>query len=182
MQPAIFLDRDGVIIQNRPNYVRSWQDVEIIPGSLEALAQLRDSPFKIVIITNQSAVGRGIISLATVEEINRRLVSEIERVGGRVDAVYICPHKPSDRCTCRKPEPGLIQQAAADLSLDLSRSILVGDALTDLQAGRAAGVGSVALVRTGRGQEQALSPQAASMRPFPIYDHLAHALGEIITL
>ncbi len=119
MYPAIFLDRDGVLIENRPAYVRSWADVDIFPEALEALARIRSHPYKIVMVTNQSGVGRGLIPAATVEEINRRLLSAVEAAGGRIDAVFVCPHKPEDNCDCRKPPPCLLIQARSALSLDL---------------------------------------------------------------
>jgi D-glycero-D-manno-heptose 1,7-bisphosphate phosphatase len=151
---AVFLDRDGVIIENVDSYVRTLSEVIFIPGALEALQRLSSSLYKIIIVTNQSAVGRGVISLAMAEEINRHVVLRITQAGGRVDGLYMCPHAPKDGCDCRKPLPGLILRAARELSIDLGRSILVGDALTDLQSGQAAGICTNMLVRTGRGQTQ----------------------------
>lgn len=153
MRPAIFLDRDGVIVENRDDYVRSPGDISFIPGALPALAKLASSPFAIVIVTNQAAVGRGLISLAEAEAINRFVTAEIVRAGGRVDGAYLCPHRPDEGCECRKPRPGLLLQAAAELNLDLKRSWMIGDALTDLQAGEAAGARPL-LVLTGRGKDQ----------------------------
>ena len=152
--PALFLDRDGVIIENRPNYVRSWDNVNIFPQVLDALAQVNRSDHKIIIVTNQSAVSRGFITLEEAEIINRRLVNIIEEAGGKVDGVFMCPHHPDEGCVCRKPKPGLLLQAAKSLRLDLSASVLIGDALTDLEAGKAAGVSRLVLVRTGRGAAQ----------------------------
>lgn len=180
MYPAIFLDRDGVIIENRPSYVRSWNDVEIYPQALTALSRLKDSPYKIVIVTNQSGVGRGVIPIDMAEAINRRLLAVIEAAGGRIDGVYMCPHAPQDNCDCRKPRPGLLLKAADQLSLDLSRSILIGDALSDLKAGFSAGLQKIALVRTGRGAQQVQSPEAADMHPFLIYNTLAEALDDLV--
>ena len=180
MQPALFLDRDGVIIENRSNYVRNWTQVKILPKALLALAKVSTSSYKIVLITNQSGIGRGFIPLETALEINERLIEIIGQAGGRIDRVYMCPHKPSDRCNCRKPKPGMILQAARDLDLDLENSVLIGDALTDIQAGRSAGVGRVALVRTGRGAQQERSELIANMQPFPIYNNLASALQDLI--
>jgi D-glycero-D-manno-heptose 1,7-bisphosphate phosphatase len=174
--PAIFLDRDGVIVENRENYIRSWEQVEIFDQALAALARAAQTPYRIVIVTNQSAIGRGLLSPETADEINGRLLHEIESAGGRVDGVFVCPHTPQDQCRCRKPRPGLLLQAAEALSIDLSRSIVVGDALSDLQAGRAAGVGQAVLVRTGRGAQQASSPEAARMGLFPVFDSLLDAL------
>ena len=179
MHPAIFLDRDGVIIANRSDYVRSWTDVEIYPQALTTLAALRGKAYKIIIVTNQSPIGRGILSRTQVDEINRRLILEIEAAGGAVDGVYVCPHHPDDGCDCRKPQPGLLIQAAREHSIDLEESLMVGDALSDLQAGLAAGVGQVALVRTGRGARQEKDPQAAKMPPFRVYDTLSQALADM---
>lgn len=179
MQPALFLDRDGVIIENRDDYVRSWEDVSFLPGALEALAKLQPSHCIIVILTNQSAIGRGIISRDQADEINRRILEVIQQVGGRVDAVYLCPHAPHEHCSCRKPEPGLFIQAAADLSIDLPRSIMVGDALTDLQAGARAGIEDNILVLTGRGARQRSLPLPEGLGAFQTFDSLAAAVDHI---
>lgn len=182
MFPAIILDRDGVIIENRSNYVRSWEDVHIYPQALRALASIKGSQYKIAIVTNQSVVGRGLITMERANEINDRIVAEINKHGGRVNGVYMCPHAPQDNCACRKPQPGLLQNAARELSLDLSRSIMIGDALSDLQAGQLAGVNRTILVLTGRGPEQVDLCKAAKLRPFQIYDTLSDALDSIINL
>jgi D-glycero-D-manno-heptose 1,7-bisphosphate phosphatase len=150
MQPAIFLDRDGVIIENREDYVRSWADVSFIPAALHALRKLSPLGWVIVIVTNQAVVGKGLVTLEAAEEINRRVVAEVVRHGGRIDAAYLCPHRPDENCDCRKPKPGMLLRAARDLDLDLSRSVMIGDAITDMQAARAAGVHGI-LVKTGRG-------------------------------
>ena len=180
MYPALFLDRDGVIVENRPDYIRSWADVYIFPQALEALIKVQIAPYKIIIVTNQSVVGRGIISLSEAEAINQRLVAEIETAGGRIDAVLMCPHAPEADCSCRKPRPGLLHQAADLLSINLSKSILIGDALSDLLAGQAAGVQKTGLVRTGRGIDQAELASAAQIGPYTVYDTLAQALEELI--
>jgi D-glycero-D-manno-heptose 1,7-bisphosphate phosphatase len=176
MYPAIFLDRDGVIIENIPYYVRSWDDVLIYPQALQALATLSKHPYKIIIVTNQSAVGRGLVTLETVDAINKRLIREIEQHGGRVDAVFTCPHAPQEECACRKPKPGLIYQAQEHLAIDLSKSILIGDALSDLAAGKAAGVGKTILVLTGRGAAQLYMPEAETLKPYPVYLDLKTAI------
>jgi D-glycero-D-manno-heptose 1,7-bisphosphate phosphatase len=119
MFPGILLDRDGVLIENKVNYVRDWSQVKIIPEAIHALTLSEMKNYKIVIVTNQSAVGRGLISLETANEINGRLVNLIHHHGGQVDGVFMCPHKPDDGCFCRKPKPGLLLQAAKELSLDL---------------------------------------------------------------
>lgn len=180
MHPAIFLDRDGVIIENRPNYVRRWEDVLFYPQALQALAGARGSPYKIVIVTNQSAVGRGMISLETAHEINRRVIETIEAHGGRIDGSFICPHAPQDDCDCRKPKPGLFRQAAEALSLDLGQSYLIGDALSDLLSGQAAGLRQTILVRTGRGAAQEALPKPQELKPFLTFDTLSQALAALL--
>ena len=161
-KPAIFLDRDGVIIENRDAYVRSWDDVEIFEEAIDTLVRFQHLPYLIVIVTNQSAVGRGIISFEEAVGINDRLISIIKNRGGRIDGVYICPHSPEDNCNCRKPKPGLLLSAARDLKIDLKNSIMIGDALTDLEAGIQAGVKDTILLETGRGLLQASLPEAAN--------------------
>ncbi|PID86748.1 MAG: D-glycero-beta-D-manno-heptose-1,7-bisphosphate 7-phosphatase [Chloroflexi bacterium] len=179
MKPAIFLDRDGVIIENQANYVRSWADVSIFPQALKALASLSKLPYSIVIVTNQSAIGRGIISQEQAEKINSRLINEITKAGGRIDAVYMCPHAPQTECSCRKPKPGLLLQAAKHLSLDLQHSLIIGDALSDLKAGQLAGLKSSILVLTGRGFAQAQLKEAQTLLPFSTYNSLFDAYTDL---
>jgi D-glycero-D-manno-heptose 1,7-bisphosphate phosphatase len=153
VRQAVFLDRDGVIVENRPDYIKSWAEVRFLEGSFAALRRLAASPMAVVIVSNQSAVGRELMSLETAWELQNRIVAAIEEQSGRIDASYLCPHHPEKGCDCRKPLPGMIHQAARELQLDLQRSWLVGDAVTDVQAAAAAEIGSL-LVRTGRGVEQ----------------------------
>ncbi len=181
MHPAIFLDRDGVIIENVPAYVRSWNDVVIYPQALEALASIRESSYKIIVVTNQSAIGRGLMSLQDAEAINHRLDQIVKKAGGRIDAFYICPHTPEMHCACRKPQPGLILQAAREQQIDLSQSILIGDALSDLAAGQAAGIPKNILVLTGRGSKQLDLPESQSFQPLLLYASLQEALAKEFT-
>jgi histidinol-phosphate phosphatase family protein len=180
MFPAIFLDRDGVIIENVDQYVRSWADVVFLEGSIEALYKLSRSNYKIIIVTNQSVIGRGIIPLSDAEEINHKLIDVIERAGARVDGLFMCPHAPADGCSCRKPKPGLILQAASAMSLDLKRSFMIGDAVTDLPAGRSAGIEKNILVKTGRGKDQGNLSAAITTGVFGIYDRLENAVDAIL--
>jgi len=180
MQPALFLDRDGVIIENRQDYVRSWSDVDIYPQALSALVKIKSSRFKIFIITNQSVIGRGLISQETGREINERLINEIRSAGGRIDGVFMCPHAPEENCSCRKPEPGLILDAASEHSIELKKSILVGDAMSDITAGQSAGVAQNVLVSTGRGLAQSTLPLASQIPEFLIYETLFDALEDLL--
>ena len=182
MYPAIFLDRDGVLIENRSDYVRDWSEVKIIPEAIHALSLIKAKNYKIVIVTNQSAVGRGLILLENAQEINRRLVHLIRHHGGQVDGVYMCTHKPDDDCSCRKPRPGLLLQAAKELSLDLQRSWMIGDAWSDVEAGQRADVPNRILLRTGRGPEQLLQSSPEDISGYLIFDNLPLAFAAIFSL
>jgi len=179
MNAAIFLDRDGVIIENREQYVRSWEDVCFLDGAKASLALLATTPYRIVIVTNQSAIGRGILTAEAVDEMNQRLVREIRVAGGRVDAVYVCPHAPDIACDCRKPRPGLLLKAAVELDLNLAQSYMVGDALSDVEAGLAAGVKSSLIVCTGRGAAQLQMPEAAHIHPLVVFPSLTEVTRAI---
>lgn len=150
-RPAIFLDRDGVLNENRDDHVKCWSEFRFLSGSLAALTVLARLPYPIVTVTNQAIINRGIVPSTTVEDIHRRMINQVRKTSGRIDGVYYCPHSSEETCDCRKPEPGLLLQAADDLGVDLSRSVFVGDATSDILAGQRAGCATV-LVLTGRGR------------------------------
>jgi len=177
---AVFLDRDGVINENRDDYVKGWEEIRFLPGVFQALARLAATPFRIGLVTNQSAIGRGILTTEQVEEINRRLVEEIEAHGGRIDGVYYCPHRPDDGCDCRKPRPGLLLRAARELDLELDRSYLIGDAASDVEAAMAAGCRPI-LVLSGLGQRQRLLVQQQGYDHVLVVRDLAEAVGLILS-
>lgn len=179
MFPAIFLDRDGVLIENRADYIREWSHVKVIPGAIEALSHPALAGYRIVIVTNQSAVGRGLLSLETAGAINARFLDLIRARGGRLDALFMCHHAPADECPCRKPKPGLLLRAAQELGLDLSRSWMIGDAWSDVLAGQAARVRQAVLLRTGRGMEQLAAPRPAGLRDHLVLDDLAAAFDAL---
>ncbi len=153
LRKAIFLDRDGVICYNRQNYVKIWEEFAFLPGALDALRRLAQFDYVTVVISNQSAIGRGLMTEKTATEINQHMLEEINKHGGRIDSVFTCPHRPEENCDCRKPKPGLIFQAAQQSNLDLAHSFFIGDALSDVQAALAAGCQPI-LVMTGRGAAQ----------------------------
>ena len=136
---AVFLDRDGVINRDRSDYVKTWEEFEFLPGVLEAFRLLAPSPHRVVVVSNQSAIGRGLVSRETVEEIHARMTEAVRRGGGRIDAVFYCPHRPDEDCLCRKPRPGLLLQAARELDIDLPASWLIGDDRRDLGERRGSG-------------------------------------------
>lgn len=153
MIDAIFLDRDGTLNVERADYVKSIDELVLLPGALDALGSLSSLAVPIIVITNQSVIGRGIIDKAVIDLIHDYLRALVCASGGRIDAFYVCPHHPTERCACRKPQPGLLLAAAADFQLDLARCVFVGDSVTDYAAARAAGCQPV-LVRTGRQAHQ----------------------------
>lgn len=153
MIDAIFLDRDGTLNVERADYVKSIDELVLLPGALDALGVLSSLAVPIILITNQSVIGRGVVDQATVDAIHDYLRAQVRAHGGRLDAIYVCPHHPDAHCQCRKPQPGLLLAAAADFRLDLTRCIFIGDSLADYAAAQAAGCLPV-LVRTGRQMRQ----------------------------
>lgn len=156
---ALFLDRDGTLIEEA-HFLSRADQVRLLAGSIEALRFAKKAGLTTVLVTNQSAVGRGRLREVELQKIHSHLRELVESSGARLDAVYFCPHHPEAVieeyrriCPCRKPEPGMLLQAAADLDLDLAGSLMVGDRLRDVEAGRRAGC-LTALVETGYGAEE----------------------------
>ncbi len=151
---TIFLDRDGVINRNPPNkgYVKKWTEFDFIPNAQKAIRELTESGYRIIGITNQAGIGRGLYSEEDLADIHSRMIAEIEKTGGTIDAIYYCPHHPDAGCECRKPEPGMLIRAAREHNIDLSTAYFIGDVPTDIEAGQRAGV-TTFLVLTGLGQE-----------------------------
>lgn len=177
MLQAIFLDRDGVINRERADYVKSWDEIELLPDVLPALRALAAMSIPICVLTNQSAIGRGIVAAATVDEIHARIRILITAHGGRIDAFFVCPHRPDEGCRCRKPQPGLLLQAAERFDLDLRKCVFVGDSISDCEAALAAECRCIA-VETGR-QGARLRAMAQAMPQIPIVADLAAAAEEI---
>lgn len=136
---AVFLDRDGVLTRERPDYVKTPEELEILPGIGPPLQYLRKHGFRLVVVTNQSVVGRGLATHDEMVRIHEKLQSELMRMGCMVDAIYYCPHLPGEGCSCRKPKPGLILRAARDLWIDVAGSWMIGDKEIDLEAAKRAG-------------------------------------------
>lgn len=162
--PTAFLDRDGVINRDRAGvYVTSPSDLKLYAAAPKALALMAAKGYRLVVLTNQSAVARGYMTLARARQINLRLVRELRRRGARVDAVYFCPHGPGDGCACRKPAPGLVEEAVKDSPADLKRSFMAGDKKSDLELARRAGIKGV-LVRTGQWRSAGAAAAKNSVR------------------
>lgn len=148
---AVFLDREGTLLNNQHGYVIAESDVEFLPCALSAARTLADTDFAIVIVTNQSPVSRNMITLGDALALNSHIAGLITTAGGRVDATYLCPHQDDDSCECRKPRPGMLLRAEADLALDLSKSVVIGDSLRDLELALAVEASAI-LVLTGNGE------------------------------
>ncbi|MCA1833945.1 MAG: D-glycero-alpha-D-manno-heptose-1,7-bisphosphate 7-phosphatase [Actinomycetota bacterium] len=171
MAGAIFVDRDGVICENRDDYVKSWEEFRFIPGAAEALAALTTSGLRLFVVTNQSAISRGIVTRDAIDDMHARMLDVLRAAGARVEAVLVCPHSPEDSCACRKPSEGLLLDAAKQYGVELAESWMIGDAESDVVAGKRAGCETV-LVLTGRGATQARSARWLDGKP----DLVAHDL------
>lgn len=150
---TVFLDRDGVINVDSPDYIKSWKEFAFIDGSLEAIRRLTQNDFQIFLVTNQSMINRGMVPLSELEYMFSMMKQEIHAWGGRITDIFYCPHTPEDHCRCRKPLPGLIQQAQNAYEIDMDRAFMVGDSVRDIECGRNAGCGKSILVLSGNGPE-----------------------------
>jgi D-glycero-D-manno-heptose 1,7-bisphosphate phosphatase len=150
----VILDRDGVINYDSDAYIKNPDEWKPIPGSLEAVVRLNQAGYRVVLATNQSGISRGLFEMATLNAIHDRLHRALGQLGGRIDAIFFCPHAQEDGCACRKPKPGLFEQIGHRLNISLRGVPSVGDALRDLQAAAAAGAQPI-LVLTGKGQKTA---------------------------
>lgn len=148
----IVLDRDGVINHDSDQFIKSPDEWRAIPGSLEAIARLNHAGFRVVVATNQSGVGRGLFDMGTLNAIHEKMHRTLAQVGGRIDAVFICPHTGDSSCECRKPRPGMLKEAGRRFNADLSSVPVVGDGLRDLQAAESVGAQPM-LVLTGKGEK-----------------------------
>ena len=153
----MFLDRDGVLSRERKDYVKTPDELEILPDIGPPLRTLRSMGFSLVVVTNQSVVGRGLATEEQLGKIHDKLRSELEELGCRLDAIYYCPHVPGSGCDCRKPEPGLILRAAADLGIDVGASWMIGDNQMDVEAARRAGCRGIRIGLNGTDLPSAVS-------------------------
>jgi D-glycero-D-manno-heptose 1,7-bisphosphate phosphatase len=174
----VILDRDGVINYDSDSYIKSPEEWKAIPGSLQAIARLNQSGCRVVVATNQSGLGRRLFDLESLICIHEKMQRELAEVGGVIDAIFFCPHKPQDRCKCRKPRPGMLLDLAARLSIPLHGVPVIGDSLRDVEAARAVGAHPV-LVLTGKGRSVLGSGQ--DLKDISIYEDLAAAVDDLLT-
>ena len=148
----VILDRDGVINLDSEHYIKSPEEWKPIAGSLEAIARFTQAGFRVVVATNQSGVGRGVFDMATLNAIHDKMHKAVNQLGGRIDAVFFCPHAQDAGCACRKPQPGMLLEIAERFNIALAGVPAIGDSLRDLQAASSAGARPV-LVLTGKGEQ-----------------------------
>ncbi len=172
----VLLDRDGVINADSDAYIKSPEEWRPLPGSLEAIAELTRHGIEVVVISNQSGLARGLFDLATLQRIHDKMQRMVEVSGGRITAIYFCPHGPDDGCSCRKPKPGLLEAFSRDYHVELQGIPLVGDSLRDIQTAQAAGAAPI-LVKTGKGRQTlADNPQI----DVPIFENLYGAVQYLL--
>lgn len=147
LQKVVFLDRDGVINRNSPDYIKSWEEFEFLPKSIEAIKLLNLNGFTTIIITNQSVINRNMVSKEGLEYIHALMKKAVKSGGGDIKDIFYCPHTPEEGCDCRKPEPGLIYRAQEKYQIDLPASVMVGDSAKDIECARRAGCGLSILVK-----------------------------------
>ena len=171
----VILDRDGVINKESDAYIKTPEEWIPLPGSLDAIARLHKNGYKVVVASNQSGVARHLFSLDTLAAIHGRMKREVEAAGGKIDAIFFCPHGPKEGCDCRKPKPGLLKQIAARYGVDLEGIPMIGDSERDLQAARAVG-GRPILVKTGNGLKTLDEDHDVE----EVYDDLSAAAAQLV--
>lgn len=150
-RPFVLLDRDGTIIKDK-HYLSDPAGVELLPGATKGLSLMREAGLGLAVLSNQSGVGRGLFNLEDVRLVNQAMKQLLAREGVELDGVFFCPHAPEEHCSCRKPLPGLVEQAVRSLDVDPTRSFVIGDKACDVELGRAVGAKAI-LVRTGKGAQ-----------------------------
>ena len=172
----VILDRDGVINEDSDNYIKSVDEWRPIPGSLEAIARLNHAGYHVVLATNQSGVGRGLFEVSTLNAIHDKMHRALAQIGGRIDAIFFCPHAQEANCGCRKPKAGLLEEISHRFNVDLKGVPCVGDALRDLQAAATMGATPM-LVLTGKGEK---TQREGNLPPgTTVYPNLAEAARAI---
>jgi len=173
----VILDRDGVINYDSDQFIKSPEEWKPLPGSLEAIARLNHAGYRVVVASNQSGIGRGLFDMATLNAINDKMYKALSQVGGRIDALFYCPHPAEANCACRKPKPGMFEDIARRFNTSLLEVLSVGDSLRDVEASATAGAQPV-LVLTGKGKK---THTTGGLPPgTKVFDDLAAAVRAVI--
>jgi D-glycero-D-manno-heptose 1,7-bisphosphate phosphatase len=173
------LDRDGVLNEDRPDFVKTPDELRLIAGAAEAVARLNRAGWRVAVCTNQSCVGRGIVRADMLERIHDRLREQLARAGARLDALYVAPDAPSAPTEMRKPRPGMLRRALAELNHAPDQAVMIGDSLRDLEAAATAGCRRI-LVRTGQGRATQAAGLPAHVLPVAVHDTLAAAVDALL--
>ncbi len=173
----IILDRDGVINEDSDDYIKSPDEFIPIPGSLAAIARLKQAGYIVVVATNQSGVARRLFDIGTLNAIHEKLQRELACYGASLDGIFFCPHGPAEGCECRKPKAGLLREIATRFQVNLKGVPSIGDSLRDIEAAREVGAIPI-LVQTGKGQ-RTLEKHATELRAVAVYDDLARAVDAL---
>jgi D-glycero-D-manno-heptose 1,7-bisphosphate phosphatase len=178
---VVFIDRDGVINHDSPDYIKTWDEFGFIDGSLAAIRRLTENHFTTIVITNQSAINRKLTSMDALENIHTRLKAAAVSHGGYIENIFFCPHTPEERCPCRKPAPGLIFKAQKVYDIDLSSAYMVGDSAKDIECARNAACGHAVLVQTGNGISAQKALARKNIYPDLVAANLFEAANWILT-
>ncbi|WP_207787701.1 D-glycero-beta-D-manno-heptose 1,7-bisphosphate 7-phosphatase [Candidatus Thiosymbion oneisti] len=174
----VVLDRDGVINQDSDDYIKTPEEWIPIPGSLEAIARLNHTGYRVIVATNQSGLGRGYFSIDTINTIHRKMRRELSVFGAQIEAIFLCPHTPNINCRCRKPLPGLLEDIAKRLRINMAGVPMIGDSFRDIQAAAAVGA-SPLLVLTGKGQAT-VEEHMDDLTGIPIHKDLSTAVDALL--
>jgi len=176
----IVLDRDGVVNQDSPFYIKTPSEWHAIAGSLDAIAKLNQAGFPVVVATNQSGVARGYFTASELENIHNKMRDDVANAGGHLDGVFVCPHGPQDDCACRKPKPGLLLQIAKHFKVVPEEMLVVGDSMRDILAARAAGCKTIVLTKTGNGEKTLAAVGIDKLKDVKIFADLATFVDDFL--
>jgi len=177
--PLIILDRDGVINQDSAQYIKSPEEWQAIPGSLEAIARLTRGGFRVIVASNQSGLARGLFTIDDLNQIHDKMYREVNALGGKIEAIFFCPHGPDDGCLCRKPKPGMFYDIMKRLGVSLGEVPVVGDSIRDLQAAIVVSASPI-LVRTGKGVDSEQRLRSEGLAGVPVFANLAEVANVIL--
>ena len=175
----IILDRDGVINEDSDDYIKSPDEWNPIPGSLDAISRLNHAGYHVAVASNQSGIARGYFDLETLSAMHNKMNELLSQSGGQVDAVFFCPHGPKDGCDCRKPMPGLLNEISVRFQTSLDDVLFVGDTISDIKAANAAGAKPV-IVRTGKGERTIQKLAENGLEDIPVYDDLSDVVNTLL--
>lgn len=174
----VILDRDGVINEDSDEFIKGVSEWRPIPGSIDAIARLTQSEFRVAIVSNQSGLARGLLTIEDLNAIHQRLHDLLKQIGGRIDLIVFCPHAPGDHCRCRKPQTGLLDELARRFQTSLEDAPFIGDSWTDMLAARAVGARPI-LVETGKGR-RTLTKHREDLRAVAVFPDLSAAVDQIL--